>query len=594
MKRKLLSAALIGAMLVTSVPAFAANENTGGTSLPFTDVADGAWYYDSVVYAYDKGLMTGTSATEFAPDVTMTRGMIASVLYRLEGNPAMSDGNLGYPYEDVEGDDWYAMPIYWARQNGIMNGYSQTTFGPNDTITREQLAATLYNYTAYKGGDVSARADLSKYADAASISSWAEDVLSWANAEGLVGGMTNTTIDPQSGATRAQVAAIMQRYLGDTEEPEEPQGQTVQLVIGQPDSLQRVTATVDELTPDAVIAALAEETGWNLDLAKPVSIDDDGLATVTLAADGSIYGNPPEPQKDQYFVYDVESWIYGVLNSIAESLHANGWNWVTFAAADGNAIVRPFGDDQFVLMPGFVWDYDVAYESNHENIGQIDSIYVDPYGENNLLGYDGLIVRVGIDDVTIQEGSYVTIYNSDGSVYKRVDLAENAKVFGYLDADDQAYWQSNVNMQGFSRVEIYLGEPLPAGSYNIELDAGALVAPDGRTSVDIPADFWTLNIADYGISGSTIPGGVSTVIQLGTEYTIDIALDGENVDRAVFTCEDGLISSDDTTITLTESGSITFTPEKITDGELRSIYTVYFYKGDEFVAGVDMSAVIAE
>lgn len=80
-------------------------ENTGGTSLPFTDVADGAWYYDAVVYAYDKGLMTGTSATEFAPDVTMTRGMIASVLYRLEGNPAMSDGNLGYPYEDVEGDD---------------------------------------------------------------------------------------------------------------------------------------------------------------------------------------------------------------------------------------------------------------------------------------------------------------------------------------------------------------------------------------------------------------------------------------------------------------------------------------------------------
>ena len=154
MKRKLLSAALIGAMLVTSVPAFAANENTGGTSLPFTDVADGAWYYDSVVYAYDKGLMTGTSATEFAPDVTMTRGMIASVLYRLEGNPAMSDGNLGYPYEDVEGDDWYAMPIYWARQNGIMNGYSQTTFArttpspanssqPPSTTTPRIKAATF-------------------------------------------------------------------------------------------------------------------------------------------------------------------------------------------------------------------------------------------------------------------------------------------------------------------------------------------------------------------------------------------------------------------------------------------------------------------
>ena len=126
------------------------------------------------------------------------------------------------------------------------------------------------------------------------------------------------------------------------------------------------------------------------------------------------------------------------------------------------------------------------------------------------------MVKVGIDDVTIQEGSYVIIYNSDGSVYKRVDLAENAKVFGYLDADDQAYWQSNVNMQGFSRVEIYLGEPLPAGSYNIELDAGALVAPDGRTSVAIPADFWTLTIADYGISGSTIPGGVQPSFSLAT------------------------------------------------------------------------------
>ena len=115
MKRQWLSAVLIGAMMTTSVPAFAA-ENTGETTpeaptLPFTDVSEGDWFYDPVVYAYDEGLMTGTSATEFAPNVTMTRAMIASVLYRLEGSPAMSEGNLGYPYEDVEGDAWYAMPV---------------------------------------------------------------------------------------------------------------------------------------------------------------------------------------------------------------------------------------------------------------------------------------------------------------------------------------------------------------------------------------------------------------------------------------------------------------------------------------------------
>ena len=118
MKRQWLSAVLIGAMMATSVPAFAAENtdvpitpDTPAVTLPFTDVAESDWFYDPVVYAYDTGIMTGTSATEFAPNVTMTRAMIASVLYRLEGSPAMSEGNLGYPYEDVEGDAWYAMPV---------------------------------------------------------------------------------------------------------------------------------------------------------------------------------------------------------------------------------------------------------------------------------------------------------------------------------------------------------------------------------------------------------------------------------------------------------------------------------------------------
>ena len=298
MKRQWLSAVLIGAMMTASVPAFAA-ENTGETTpeaptLPFTDVSEGDWFYDPVVYAYDEGLMTGTSATEFAPNVTMTRAMIVSVLYRLEGSPDLSEGNLGYPYEDVEGDAWYAMPVYWARESGVMAGYSDSTFGPNDPITREQLAATLYKYAAYKGEDVSARADLSGYSDAATISDWAEEVLSWANAEGYVNGMTATTIDPQSGATRAQVAAIFQRYLEGDTAPVDPEGETVQLKIGRSGHLQTVEATVDDVTPDNVIAALAEETGWNLDLAKPVSVDENGIATVAFAADSGVYGQPPE------------------------------------------------------------------------------------------------------------------------------------------------------------------------------------------------------------------------------------------------------------------------------------------------------------
>ena len=178
-------------------------------AMPFTDVNEGDWFYDVVLYAYDNGLMTGVSATEFAPNQTTTRGMIVSMLARLEGVTNAEDAG----FADVAANDWYATAVNWAASVGVVNGYEDNTFRPNAPITREQMAAILYNYADYKGYDVSARADLSDYADAASISSWAEDVLSWANAEGLINGMTATTIDPQGATTRAQTAAMFERFL---------------------------------------------------------------------------------------------------------------------------------------------------------------------------------------------------------------------------------------------------------------------------------------------------------------------------------------------------------------------------------------------
>lgn len=177
--------------------------------MPFTDVNDNDWFYDVVLYAYDNGLMTGVSATEFAPNQTTTRGMIVSMLARLEGVTSAEDAGFG----DVAENDWYATAVNWAASVGVVNGYEDNTFRPNAPITREQMAAILYNYADYKGYDVSARADLSGYADAANISSWAEDVLAWANAEGLINGMTATTIDPQGATTRAQTAAMFERFL---------------------------------------------------------------------------------------------------------------------------------------------------------------------------------------------------------------------------------------------------------------------------------------------------------------------------------------------------------------------------------------------
>ena len=175
----------------------------------FIDIAPDAWYKDAVQYAYDNGLMTGVSATEFAPEATTTRAMIVSILARLENVTSAESAG----FSDVSDGDWYATAVNWAANVGVVNGYEDNTFRPNTAITREQLAAILMNYASYKGQDVSARADLSAYSDAATISSWANDVMQWAVAEGLISGMTEDTLQPQGNATRAQVAAILQRFL---------------------------------------------------------------------------------------------------------------------------------------------------------------------------------------------------------------------------------------------------------------------------------------------------------------------------------------------------------------------------------------------
>ena len=174
----------------------------------FIDIARDAWYKDAVQYAYDNGLMTGVSATEFAPEATTTRAMIVSILARLENVTTAEAAG----FADVD-DEWYATAVNWAANVGVVNGYEDNTFRPNTAITREQLAAILMNYAAYKGEDVSARADLATYTD--QPSTWAEEAMSWAVAEGLITGVTADTLQPQGAATRAQVAAILQRFLSE-------------------------------------------------------------------------------------------------------------------------------------------------------------------------------------------------------------------------------------------------------------------------------------------------------------------------------------------------------------------------------------------
>ena len=176
--------------------------------LPFTDVTEANWYYDEVYYVWANGLMQGTSATTFGPGVDTTRAMVVTILWRLEGEPA---SGYDMDYSDVAGGAWYADAVRWATEHGIVNG-SEGQFYPGGIVTREQLAAMLYRYAQYKGYDLTAGGDLSGFADAGAVSGWAETSLAWAVGQGLIQG-SDSQVDPQGSAIRAQTAAILMRFM---------------------------------------------------------------------------------------------------------------------------------------------------------------------------------------------------------------------------------------------------------------------------------------------------------------------------------------------------------------------------------------------
>ena len=175
---------------------------------PFPDVDENDWFYDEVVYVYENGLMNGVENNQFAPNTATNRAMLATILYRLAGQPDVS-GDL--PFTDVAAGTWYTDAVLWAAQNGIVNGLGENTFAPMNTLTREQLVTMLYRYAEAEGYDVSAAADLSGYPDAGKVQTYAQKAMSWAVAEGIVEGMDGN-LNPAGNATRAQIATILMRF----------------------------------------------------------------------------------------------------------------------------------------------------------------------------------------------------------------------------------------------------------------------------------------------------------------------------------------------------------------------------------------------
>ena len=177
--------------------------------LPFTDVSTSDWFYDDVAFVYENGLFSGTDSRSFSPNASMTRAMLVTVLYRLEGEPTVTGRSS---FTDVRSGAYYEKSVIWAAANGIVTGTDSTSFSPDAKVTREQLAAILYRYAQYRKLDTDASAKLNSFTDADSVSAYASEALGWAVSEGLIDGASGKLM-PKGDATRAQVAAILHRFV---------------------------------------------------------------------------------------------------------------------------------------------------------------------------------------------------------------------------------------------------------------------------------------------------------------------------------------------------------------------------------------------
>lgn len=194
------------------------DESTETTELNFTDVKETDWFFKGVEYVVDKGIMSGVSENEFAPSGKLTRAMLVQMLYNMESRPACDAENA---FMDVPVGQWYTDAVIWANDAKIVSGMGEGLFAPNMEITREQMVAMLYNYAKYKGYDVTASADLSTFADNASVSTWAQPAMQWAVAEGYISGMGDSQLAPQGTATRAEIASVIMRFMEATAESAE-------------------------------------------------------------------------------------------------------------------------------------------------------------------------------------------------------------------------------------------------------------------------------------------------------------------------------------------------------------------------------------
>lgn len=420
-RKRIFSLLLSIAMLVGLLPTQALATDV---STAFSDVKSTAWFYDAVQYAYDNGMMIGTGNRTFSPNDTATRGMIVTILHRMDGTPSESGEN----FNDVTEGRYYSDAISWASANGIVNGYGDGKFGPNDPITREQMATILYRYAQYKGYDVSRSADLSKYTDAGQISNSSKEAMIWANAEGLIIGVTTTALAPQDNATRAQVAMILMRFceflplVSYTVTFDKNDGSTGVY------QMQRVDAGQVVNEPTEPERELYRFTGWYME---PAAITKFDLST-PITSDLTLYagwGNPNGSDEELYAASNTTETIF----SISDIVVVDNYVTVTYNTNDISLVNIEFFEDQMI-------DGEWTEENLNNNLGlnpiTVASGYTEAYGELASLTLpiadtlpDYYLVRATMYDSESNTTEYVT------AQYTRTYATFNAETIDDFDPD---------------------------------------------------------------------------------------------------------------------------------------------------------------
>ena len=361
MFRKGMNLLLSVLLTVPMIPLLPAAAGTG-----FQDVSETDWFYKPVMYVNEKGLMKGTSDHTFEPELIMSRAMLVTVLYRMEGEPEAAASTFG----DIGRDSWFSDAVDWAAAEGIVKGRSESVFDPFSPVTREQIAAIMYRYADTKSYDVSGHSELSAYTDADAVSGWAESALSWAVAAGLVNGFEDRTLAPQKEAGRGQAAAILQRFCEKVQEP------PVDDPGGDPDENAGLSFT------DSLIRQMPEDKNWTV---SPYSLE----MCLAMVANGT-KGKSQEELLKAMQIDDLESYNENVRKTLETyesyqdvmSLETSNSVWINQDHFQGKgAFLGSFSDLlklDYRAETGQVWDRNSvetinawADEKTHGKITQI-------------------------------------------------------------------------------------------------------------------------------------------------------------------------------------------------------------------------------